>query len=165
MVMVCTRTKEMAASTFSDLMRFGGKIQFIQAWWPHTFDHASFPWQGVLFKSRSCQFLNKAPCQGKTRVNLCRTHEQIKLLVKETSRLCGGFKSRKTSSAAYTRAIETCQGKLLGEKLVHRTHEQGKLPRKLSRKTWSSVRGLTLHRGQILIYSFNIYTGYSDFWL
>ena len=31
MVMVCTRTKEMAASTFSDLMRFGGKIQFIQA--------------------------------------------------------------------------------------------------------------------------------------
>ena len=27
--------------------------------------------------------------------------------------------------------------------LVHRTHEQGKLPRNMSRETWSSVRGLS----------------------
>ena len=65
-------------------------------------------------------------CQGKT----C----QGKL-----GRLCGTLGQGKLVQL-YTRAIKTCQGKLLEKKLVHRTHEQGKLPRNLSRKTWSSVR-------------------------
>ena len=42
-----------------------------------------FPWQGALFKTWSCQLLNKAPCQGKT----CQ------------------FMS-------YTRANKTCQGNI-----------------------------------------------------
>ena len=34
--------------------------------------------------------------------------------------------------------------KIVGKKLVHRAHDQGKLPRNLSKKTWSSVRGFTI---------------------
>ena len=42
----------------------------------------------------------------------------------------------------YTRANKTYQGELsCGGKLVHCTHEQVKLTRNLSRKTWSCVRG------------------------
>ena len=55
-------------------------------------------------------------------------------------RLCGALSQGKLVQL-YTRAIKTCQGKLL-EKLVHRTHEQGKLPSNLSRKPWSSVRAI-----------------------
>ena len=35
---------------------------------------------------------------------------------------------------------EQLSRKIVGKKLVHRTHEQEKLPRNLSRKTWSSAR-------------------------
>ena len=42
----------------------------------------------------------------------------------------------------YTRANKTYQGELIcRKKLVHCTHEQVKLTRNLSRKTWSCVRG------------------------
>ena len=57
-----------------------------------------------LFSKRwSCQLLNKAPCQGKT----C----QGKL-----GRLCGAL-SRGKLVQLYTRAIKTCQGKLLEKEL------------------------------------------------
>ena len=77
-------------------------------------------------------------------VNLCRTHEQIKLvkekIVKEKLAVC--------AELSFQENVFSCtheQLKLVKEncwkRLVHRTHKQGKLPRNLSRKTCSSVWG------------------------
>ena len=90
----------------------------------------------LLSPAQTTKFSTKLLVKEKL-VNLCRTHEQIEL-----GRLCGVLSQGKVVQL-YAQAIKTCQGKLLGKKLVHRTHEQGKLPRNLSRKTWSSVRDLT----------------------
>ena len=102
-------------------------------------------------------FLDKEPCSKAghanfwTRflvkeklVNLCRTHEQIKLIAKEnySSRLCGALSQGKLVQL-YTRAIKTCQGKLLEKNLfiVHTSKEsyQGTCQGKLDRL---HVRGL-----------------------
>ena len=68
-------------------------------------------------------------------VNLCKIANrtsQGKTCQGKLGRLCGGALSQGKLVQLYTRAIKTCQGKLIvGKKFVHRTHEQGKLPRNL----------------------------------
>ena len=62
-------------------------------------------------------------------------------LVQKLGRLCGALTQGKLVHL-YTRAIKTCQGKLL-EKTCSSYTRARNLQRNLSRKTWSSVRGLT----------------------
>ena len=68
------------------------------------------------------------------------TDEQIKL-VKEKLVVCAGALSQGKPVQLYTRAIKTCQGKLLGKNLFVVHTSKGKPTRNLSRKTWSSVQG------------------------
>ena len=97
----------------------------------HSINWQVFPWQEALFKSWSCQLLNNKNCS-------CVRPARKTLSIQENVRTSS---SRKTCPAVHA-SKQNLSRKCCGEKLVHCTHEQVKLPRNLSRKTWLCVRGL-----------------------
>ena len=97
----------------------------------------SINWQVFLEKEpcskacHPCQLLNKENCSGtvQTGQRMVNTSEH-----RREGRLV------QPSHEPQVKLAEL--GKTCGGKLVHCTHEQVKLPKNLSRKTWSRVRGL-----------------------
>ena len=114
-----------------------------------------FPGQGALFKSWSCQLLNKRLLVKRNLVVRAGLYVKENLFIVHTSkesyqgigerkldRLCGALSQGKLVQL-YTRAIKTCQGKLLEKNLFieHTSKEsyQGTCQGKLDRL---HVRGL-----------------------